>query len=146
MKQNKLALTALLIAVGLFLTGCEDEDKVSRLPVFDKIVLSSSVAHPGDTLKATLKFSDPGEYVKGTYAFATTPTLAQGQFDCGSSRSSITFDIVVPARDDAEPEEDNNGQTYTLVVTPIRMSAFAGYSPYIDPSEMGSVSTTFRVE
>ena len=148
MKKNTFMLAALTIAASTFFTSCDDEDKESRLPVFDKIVLSpSSVAQPGDTLTATLYFSDPGKYVKGTYAYASNPGLAgvSGQFDCGSTKSSTTFKIIIPTQEEAG-DTPITGKTYTLTLSPIRMSAFAGYSPYIDPSKMGTVSATFRIE
>ena len=147
MKKNIFMLAALTIAASTFFASCDEEDKESRLPVFDKIVISPSVAQPGDTLTATLYFSDPGEYVKGTYAYASNPGLTgvSGQFDCGSSKSSTTFKIIIPTQEESG-DTPITGQTYTLTLSPMRMSAFAGNSLYIDPSDMGTVSATFRIE
>lgn len=148
MKKNTFMLAVLAIAACTFFTSCDDEDKESRLPVFDKITLSpSSVAQPGDTLTATLHFSDPGKYVKGTYAYASSPMLVgvSGQFDCGSPKSSTTFKIIIPTQEESG-DTPITGKTYTLTLSPIRMNAYAGYSPYIDPSDMGTVSTNFRIE
>lgn len=148
MQKNMFMLAALAIAASLFFTSCDDEDKESRLPVFDKIVLSpTSVAQPGDTLTATLYFSDPGEYVKGTYAYASNPELTgvSGQFECLSTNYSTTFQIIIPTQEESG-DTPITGKTYKLTLSPIRMSAFAGNSLYIDPSDMGTVSTTFSIE
>lgn len=132
MKKKILMLSAIAIA----LVSCSDENTAtSKLPVFDKVVVTPSTASPGDTLTATVTFSDSGSYVKGTYGYSTTPAAKSGQFECGASQSSYSFLIIAP----------DSATTYTLTVSPKTMAAYAGEKPFIDPAPMGTISTTFTI-
>lgn len=135
MKLNNLLLATGLFVASIALVGCSDDDKESKLPVFDKVTVTPQTASAGETLTVTVSFSDPGSYVNGTYKYATTPAAIAGTFKCGSSQSSQTFTIVAP----------DSPTTYTLTVRPSSMAAYAGSAPFIDPTSMGTISTTFTV-
>lgn len=149
MRKSILMLAATILSAGAVLVSCDDEEEVSKLPVFDKVTVTPTTAVPGDTLTATVTFSYSGNYVNGTYSYSTSPSLASGTFSCGSSRSSASFKIVVPEPTGSGEEEDEEVEhkttTYRLTVRPSTMAAYAGKAPYIDPSSMGSISTTFDI-
>ena len=132
MKKKIFTFAVLILA----LASCSDDNTAtSKLPVFDKVTVTPSTASPGDTLTATVTFSDSGSYVKGTYGYSTTPAAKSGQFECGASQSSYSFLIIAP----------DSATTYTLTVTPKTMAAYAGEKPFIDPAPMGTISTTFTI-
>lgn len=134
--MNLLSLAAGLFVASLAWTSCDDDSNAtSKLPVFDQVTVSPQTASAGDTLTVKVTFSDSGSYVKGTYGYSTNPAAISGTFDCGSSQSSYSFTCLAPAIAD----------TYILTVTPKGMAAYAGKKPFIDPSPMGSISTTFTV-
>ena len=136
MRQNIILLSTALFVASIALMSCSDDDKTSRLPVFDKVTVSPQTASAGDTLTFTVSFRDPGSYVNGTYKYYTTPAAITGSFTCGSSKSSYTFTALAP----------DSATTYTLTVNPPEaMAAYAGSQPYIDAKSMGTISTTFTV-
>ena len=97
MKKNIFLFAALFVAASTILSSCSDDnDTTSKMPVFGELTVSPSVASPGDTLKATLTFSDQGSYVNGTYKYATNPAAVAGEFTCGSSKSETTFTLSPP--------------------------------------------------
>ena len=136
MKNNLFLFAALFVAASTILSSCSDDnDTTSKMPVFGELTVSPSVASPGDTLKATLTFSDQGSYVNGTYKYATNPAAVAGEFTCGSSKSETTFTFIAP----------DSVATYTLTVRPTLMAAYSGKQPYLDPAPMGTISTQFTV-
>lgn len=141
MKKNFI-ITAFMAVAALFIcSACSNDDETSKLPAFKDITFSKATAAPGETIKATVNFSDAGSYVKGTYTFTTSPAMTAGEFTCASPNTSATFDIKIPEADENTPEE----RVYTLTVTPKTMATYAGSTPYMDPSPMGKVTATFTV-
>lgn len=141
MKKNLSFLASVAVAALVMCTACSDDNETSKLPQFKNITFSKTTASPGETIKATVNFSDAGNYVKGTYVYTTSPAIAAGEFTCASPNTTATFDIKIPEAGETTPEM----QTYMLTVTPKTMAAYAGSAPYIDPSSMGKVTATFTV-
>lgn len=141
MKKNFIIMAFMAVTALVMCSACSDDKETSKLPTFKDITFSKTTAAPGETIKATVTFSDPGNYVKGTYVYTTSPAMVAGEFTCASPNTSATFDIKIPEVDENTPEE----RIYTVTVTPKTMAAYAGSAPYIDPSPMGKVTATFTV-
>lgn len=141
MKRNFIITAFMAIAALVMYSACSDDKETAKLPTFKDITFSKNTAAPGETVKVTVNFSHPGNYVKGTYTYTTSPALVAGEFTCASPNTSATFEIKIPVADENTPEE----RMYTVTVTPKTMAAYAGSAPYIDPSPMGKVTATFTV-
>lgn len=136
MKKKIFSLATIILASCAAFVSCDnDDDTTSKLPVFEKLTISPATVSPGDTLTATLTFSDSGSYIKGTYKYSTKPAAKSGEFECGSSQSSYSFWFIAP----------DSAATYTMTITPKTVAAYAGKNLFLDPAPMGTVSTTFTV-
>ena len=142
--MNKKALFSVATAVISMLfvaSSCEDENKYeSKIPTFDYVSVSSSVAAPGDTIKGTLYFAYEGSFIKGTYIWNVSNSdygqIAAGEFATGAVKKQ-SFSIPI--------SETAEAGTYKLTLKPRMMAAYAGTSPYLEYSSMGEVTTTLTI-
>ena len=145
MNKTDLLIAAIAILPTAILTSCDDDDKEPEIPVVDCVTVKDNTVAPGDTVKAELKLIFQGKYVKVTYAYATSPSVGSGQFECGSSQDHTSFSIPIASEADTLLA-NSDYRDIKLTVTPIRITAYAGDQLYYDPQMMKSTSTTFTLE
>ena len=100
MNKTDLLIAAIAISPTAILTSCDDDDKEPEIPVVDCVTVKDNTVAPGDTVKAELKLKFQGKYVKVTYAYATSPSVGSGQFECGSSQDHTSFSIPIASEAD----------------------------------------------
>lgn len=135
MKKTLFAAVSMVLVALMELTACSEDDYASKLPVFDRVELQPTQAAPSESVTATLYFSDPGSYIKGTYVWKLG-SEAQDTIIVGT-QSQYSFSFTIP--------ESTPAGNYTFSITPTRIAAYAGSALYLDPSPMGNVSTPFTV-
>ena len=143
-----VAQTAMAAFVCAAMASCDsDVDAESRMPVMGSITFDKTEVSAGDTIKATLSLTDPGEYVKVKYVYAASPAaILSGSFECGSSQNKASFDIVIPeTANDLFDKTDDESMTVTVTVAANRVTSYVGNQLYLDPEPMESKTQTFTL-
>ncbi|MBQ9641720.1 MAG: hypothetical protein IJV06_09210 [Bacteroidaceae bacterium] len=138
-KTKQTAALAMLLSTTMLMTSCSEKKSTSTTPTFDKVVTNAASYQKGADVSYTVTFKEVGENIGGTYKYAVTglngKTLLSGETARYAPVNSFSETFKAP---------DSVG-TFTLTVSGKMMAAYAGDSPYLDPSSMGSINCTFNV-